>query len=107
MTKHSFFEDLEDYFSPIEVKDIDNFERAFKSFRMLVQRERVLSLYKEKMAYEKPSQKKRRKRNESRQRQFELEMKQQKILSGEFEKEKIKKQFQKERKRSILIDDEE
>jgi len=87
------------YFSPIEVKVYGNFDRAFKNFRMLVQSEKILSLYKEKQSYEKPSDKKRRKLNESIQKTLEAEMKQKKILSGEYEKEKVKKQAQKEKRR--------
>lgn len=87
------------YFSPVEIKVYGNFDRAFKSFRMLVQSEKVLSLYKEKQAYEKPSDKKRRKKNEAMQKVLEAEMKQKKIISGEYEKEKIKKQLQKEKRR--------
>ena len=50
---------------PLEVKVYgNNFERALKAFRSLVQKERILSSYKEKQTYEKPSDKKRRKRNE-------------------------------------------
>jgi len=53
--------------TPLEVKVYgNNFERALKAFRALIQKERVLSSYKEKQTYEKPSDRKRRKRNESR-----------------------------------------
>lgn len=53
-------------FHPLEVKVYNNnFDKALKAFRALVQKERILSLYKEKQSYEKPSQKKRRKKNES------------------------------------------
>lgn len=79
------------YFSPIEVQVDGNFERAFKIFRSIVQAEGILALYKEKQSYEKPSEKKRRKHNESCRRVLEAEMKQKKILSGEYEKEKLKK----------------
>ena len=37
----------------------NNFEKAFRAFRALVQKERILSAYKEKQTYEKPSDKKR------------------------------------------------
>lgn len=46
-----------------------------KAFRALVQKERILSTYKEKSRYEKPSDKKRRKRNEMRRKMMELETK--------------------------------
>lgn len=77
---------------PLEVKVYDNFERALRAFRALVQKERVLSTYKEKQRYEKPSDKKRRKRNERKRKMFELEMKEKsprKIKEKEvFEKDK-------------------
>src|SRR5437660_545123 len=59
---------------PLEVKvwSPNNFEKAIKAFRALVQKERVLSIYKEKQSYEKPSDKKRRKRAESERKQIEL-----------------------------------
>ena len=87
-----------DHFSPLEVVVKGNFDRAFKLFRTLVQADGVLAVYKEKQAYEKPSVKKRRKSNEAQRRAVELENKLKKIHSGEYEKEKIKKQALKEKK---------
>lgn len=87
------------YFSPLEVKIYNNFDKAMKVFRSLVQSDGILSLYKEKQSYEKPSDKKRRKKNESIQRNLENEVKQKKILSGEYEKEKVKKQIKKEQRK--------
>ena len=84
---------------PLEVQVFNNFDRAFKAFRTLVQKERTLSLFKEKQSFEKTSDKKRRKRNESRRKLFELEIRNGKILSGEFEKEKIKKEASREKRR--------
>lgn len=52
-----------------------NFDKAMSAFRSLVQKERILSLYKEKQSYEKPSDKKRRKRNEMKRKLVELDMK--------------------------------
>ena len=64
INSNSIPEELE--FHPLEVKVYNNnFDKALKAFRALVQKERVLSLYKEKQSYEKPSQKRRRKKNES------------------------------------------
>jgi len=60
---------------PLEVKVRDSFERAMKIFRSLVQKERVLSTYKEKQRYEKKSDKRRRKRNEHKRKLMELETK--------------------------------
>lgn len=87
-----------DHFQPLEVRVHNDFDRAFKQFRLLVQTERVLSLYKEKQSYEKPSEKRRRKHNESIQKNFELEIKKQKIASGQYEKDKLRKQKRKEQR---------
>lgn len=86
------------YFKPIQVQVFGNFERAMKTFRTMVQGEKILSDYKEKSRFEKPSDKKRRKKAEAIQRAFEEDMKQRKILSGEYEKEKAKKLQKKEQK---------
>lgn len=53
----------------------NNFDKALRFFRSKVQKERILSLYKEKQSYEKPSTKKRRKRNEMKRKLFELQNK--------------------------------
>lgn len=58
---------------PLEVKVYgNNFDKALRAFRALVQKERILSAYKEKQSYEKPSDKQRRKRNESKRKLLEL-----------------------------------
>jgi ribosomal protein S21 len=58
---------------PLEVKVYgNNFDKALRAFRNLVQKERILSTYKEKQAFEKPSDKKRRKKNELRRKQQEI-----------------------------------
>jgi small subunit ribosomal protein S21 len=87
-----------DHFSPLEVKVFNNFDKAFKMFRTIVQADGVLATYKEKQSYEKPSVKKRRKSNEARRRAVELESKLKKIKSGEYEKEKAKKMANKEKR---------
>lgn len=59
---------------PLEVRVYNNnFDKALKAFRALVQKERILSAYKENQSYEKPSDKKRRKRNEMRRKRLELD----------------------------------
>jgi small subunit ribosomal protein S21 len=58
--------------TPIEIKVYgNNFEKALKAFRALVQKERILSDFKEKQVYEKPSDKRRRKRNEAKRKSME------------------------------------
>lgn len=86
--------------SPLQVvvrgESREEFEYAFKAFKKMVNNEKVLSLYKEKQAYEKPSVKKRRKRKESRERRLAMEAKQRLIASGEWEKRMRKKQEQRQ-----------
>lgn len=61
---------------PLEVKIFNgNFDKAFKAFRAIVQKERILSTYKEKQSYEKPSDRKRRKRNEAKKKILDAELK--------------------------------
>lgn len=57
--------------TPLQVVVYGNFERAFRTFKNMVQKERVLSDFKEKQSFEKPSDKKRRKKNEARRKLFE------------------------------------
>lgn len=57
--------------NPLEVKVIGNLEKAMKAFRAIVQKEKILSEYKEAQRYEKPSDKKRRKQNSAKQRRLE------------------------------------
>lgn len=51
--------------NPLEVKVTGNLEKALKAFRAIVQKEKILSDYKEAQRFEKPSDKKRRERNEA------------------------------------------
>jgi small subunit ribosomal protein S21 len=57
--------------TPLQVIVFNNFERAFRTFKNMVQKERILSDFKEKQSFEKPSDKKRRKRNEAKRKLFE------------------------------------
>jgi ribosomal protein S21 len=51
---------------PLQVRVYNgNFDKALRAFRALVQKERILSIYKEKQSYEKRSDRRRRKRNEA------------------------------------------
>ena len=59
---------------PLEVKVYNNsFDKALRAFRALVQKERVLSIYKDTQSFEKPSDKRRRKRNEMKRKRLELD----------------------------------
>ena len=58
---------------PLEVKVYgNNFDKALRAFRAQVQKGRILSSYKERQSYEKPSDKRRRKVNESKRKQLEF-----------------------------------
>jgi ribosomal protein S21 len=57
---------------PLQVIVHGAFDKALRAFRALVQKERILSTYKERQSYEKPSDRKRRKRIESIRNQNEL-----------------------------------
>jgi len=58
---------------PLEEKVYgNNYDKALRAFRALVQKERILSVYKEKQSYEKPSDKRRRKRNEAKRKRLEF-----------------------------------
>jgi len=58
---------------PLEVKVYNgNFDKALRAFRALVQKERILSVYKENQSFEKPSDKRRRKRNEMKRKRHEM-----------------------------------
>lgn len=101
-TKKYLSDDYLNDFSPLEIKvHGNNFERAFRNFRFLVQKERIIADFKQKQSYEKPSVKRRRKQNEMRQKRLEMEARQAKIDSGEFEKELMRKQKLKEEKKKL------
>lgn len=82
---------------PLEVKVYNNnFDKALRAFRALVQKERILSSYKEKQSYEKPSDKRRRKRNEMKRKRQELNS----PNSEKFSDKKGKKSFKSRRPKS-------
>jgi small subunit ribosomal protein S21 len=58
---------------PLEIKVGDNFDKAFKIFRAVIQKERIVSTLKEKSGYEKPSVKRRRKQAENKRKRAELD----------------------------------
>ena len=71
--------EVNDKHEPVQAKPLEvrvfgnNFEKALRAFRSLVQKERVLSIYKENQFYEKPSDKRRRKRGEMQRKLLELD----------------------------------
>lgn len=94
-------------FRPIEVtvegSSREDFEYAFRKFKALFQRERVVGQLKERMAYEKPSAKKRRKIRESIDRRAMTQIRENLMKTGEWDrrqKAKAQKQIKREEKRS-------
>jgi len=90
---------------PLEIRVRGNdFEHAFRNFKSIVQKDGILALYKEKQSYEKPSVKKRRKKQEATEKRVAADFKQKLIETGEWErrvKKKLKKKEQKIRERSL------
>jgi ribosomal protein S21 len=99
MTAPVEFEDISPKFSTLEVKVDDSFEYAFKKFRTMVQRSRILSDYKESQTYEKPSDRKRRKRREAVERTRVAAIIEKQVASGEWDKIRAKKEERREQKR--------
>jgi small subunit ribosomal protein S21 len=72
---------------PLEVKVYgNNFDKAMRAFRAKVQKERILSEFKERQSYEKPSDKKRRKRSEMKRKKYELDHPREKTERPAFKK---------------------
>lgn len=83
-------------FRPLQVVvDPGRFEESCKIFKSIVQKDKILTLFKEKQSFEKPSVKKRRKSREAAQRKFVSEIKQKAYDSGELEKKKQLKRSKK------------
>lgn len=83
--------------TPLEIKvENNNFEKACRDFKALFQKERIIGLLKEKQFYEKPSDKKRRKKREAIERKLMFEMREKLIKSGEWEKRVKKRKLKKQ-----------
>ena len=85
---------------PIEVEVKGSFEEAFRRFKSLVQKERIIGQVKARMEYEKPSERKRRKRKEAYERRMLQAMREKMIESGEWDRRKR----QKEQKRAEKLE---
>lgn len=83
----------------LEVKVINNdFEEAFRRFKSMVQNDGILIQYKMRQTYEKPSEKKRRKRREAEERRFLAASREAQILSGEWERKQKKRDVKRQQK---------
>lgn len=98
------------YIKPIEVhvegSSREDFEYAFRKFKALFQRERVVGQLKERMAYEKPSAKKRRKRREAVDRRVMANIRESMMKTGEWDrrqKAKAQKQIRRDERKSEVV----
>lgn len=82
----------------VEIPVTSSFEDAFRKFKSLVQKERIIGQLKAREAYEKPSKAKRRKQREAEQNRILQAMREKMIESGEWEKRKRKKEQKKAEK---------
>ena len=96
---------------PIEVvvdgTSREDFEHAVRKFKAMFQRERIVGQLKEKMAYEKPSEKKRRKRRQAQDRRLMTEMRERMVKSGEWDrrqKQRAQSRIRRDEKRSEVLD---
>jgi ribosomal protein S21 len=92
---------------PIEVKvegsSREDFEYAYRKFKALFQRERVVGQIKERMAFEKPSAKKRRKAREAVDRRVMTQIRENMVKTGEWDrrqKARAQTQIRRDEKRS-------
>ncbi len=97
---------------PIEVvvegSSREDFEYAFRKFKAMFQRERIVGQVKDRMSYEKPSEKKRRKQREARDRRLMAERRERMMKSGEWDrsqKQKAQKRIRKEERSAGVFDD--
>ncbi len=99
--------DYDNTFHPVEVKVNGNgredIEIAMRRFKMLFQKEGVVGFVKDKSAYEKPSDKKRRKSREAEERKYLLAVREKLVASGEWDrmqKQRMQKKLTKDEKRA-------
>lgn len=89
---------------PLEVKvEYGDFEDAYRQFKSLFQKERIVSRLKEKSAYEKPSEKKRRKQREAASRKVLAEARDKMIKNGEWERRQKQKILNRRKKQENKI----
>ena len=96
------FEELEE-FSCLEVRIYrpEDFERQLRNWKSLIQKSGILNDYKAHSAYEKPSDKKRRKRREAIENQRITEIREKQIASGEWDKRRTRREKRREERKRI------
>lgn len=83
---------------PLQIIVGHSFEDSVRKFKSIFQKEKIVARLKEKQAYEKPSEKKRRKSREATERKALLEQREALIRSGEWDKRQQKKEEKRQNK---------
>ena len=96
------FEDLEPFeFLEVKVNHPDEFERAVKNWKALVQKSGVLNDFRAHASYEKPSDKRRRKKREMIENIRISEIREKQILSGEWDKRRKRREKRRDERRRV------
>jgi len=99
------FEDLEPFEClEVRVNHPDEFERAVKNWKAMVQKSGVLNDFRAHSAYEKPSDKRRRKQREMVENIRISEIREKQILSGEWDKRRKRKEKRRDERRRVSQD---
>lgn len=98
MTAPPPYEDYCDGFGPLQVEITHSLEEGIRRFKSLVQREKILALWKEKQYYEKPSEKKRRQKREHIERRRLNAIREKLMATGEWDRRQKKKDDKRRRR---------
>jgi small subunit ribosomal protein S21 len=97
-TTPALYEDYSDHFTPLQV-EVSHFEDSLRYFKSLVQKDKILSAFRDKQSYEKPSEKKRRKKREAAERRRITNIRDRMMATGEWDR--IQKQKDKKRDNKV------
>ena len=100
MTAPPPYEEYSEDFSPLQVEIHGSFEEGLRRFKSMVQRSKILTLYKEKQSYEKPSAKRRRQRRERDERRRLTSIREKMMATGEWDRMQKKKDAKRGRRRT-------
>jgi ribosomal protein S21 len=98
MTAPPPYEEYSEQFVPLQVEITGSFEEGLRRFKSCVQRSKILTLYKEKQSYEKPSAKRRRQKRERDERARLTTIREKLMASGEWDRRQKKKDAKRHKK---------
>ena len=90
MTAPPPYEEYSEDFTTLQVEVTSSFEDALRRFKSIVQRSKILTEYKDKQHFEKPSAKKRRKKREYAERLRLNSIREKLIANGEWDRKQKK-----------------